>query len=63
MYERLSTVWLLLYSDCIKKENHISRILQVFLTAEMNKQVALYSLPSGNKTTGAVITLSIFCLR
>jgi hypothetical protein len=27
---------------------------QLFLIAEMNKQVALYSLPSGNKTTLAV---------
>lgn len=41
--DRLCRVWLLMQLDSDQKENYISRIEQLFLQAEMNEQVALYS--------------------
>lgn len=41
--DRLCRVWLLMQLDSGQKENYISRIEQLFLQAEMNEQVALYS--------------------
>lgn len=41
--DRLSRVWLLMQLESDEKENYISRIENLFLQAEMNEQVALYS--------------------
>ncbi len=41
--DRLSRVWLLMQLESDEKENYISRAENLFLQAEMNEQVALYS--------------------
>lgn len=41
--DRLCRVWLLMQLDTSDKENYISRIENLFPSAEMNEQVALYS--------------------
>jgi hypothetical protein len=41
--DRLSRVWLIIQLKSEQKENYISRIDKLFLQAEMNEQVALYS--------------------
>lgn len=41
--DRVCRVWLLLHLDPAKKENYIHTIENLFLTAEMNELVALYS--------------------
>jgi hypothetical protein len=41
--DRLSRVWLLMQLEAGEKANYISRIENLFLQAEMNEQVALYS--------------------
>ncbi len=41
--DRLCRVWLLMQLESDQKENYISRIENLFLQAEMNEQVALYS--------------------
>jgi hypothetical protein len=41
--DRLSRVWLLMQLESDEKANYISRIENLFLQAEMNEQVALYS--------------------
>lgn len=41
--DRLSRAWLLMQLEPDEKENYISRIESLFLQAEMNEQVALYS--------------------
>jgi hypothetical protein len=41
--DRLSRVWLLMQLVSDDKANYISRIENLFLQAEMNEQVALYS--------------------
>lgn len=41
--DRLCRVWLLMQLESENKENYVSRIEQLFLQAEMNEQVALYS--------------------
>jgi len=41
--DRLCRVWLIMQLSSEQKENYISKIDQLFLQAEMNEQVALYS--------------------
>lgn len=41
--DRLCRVWLLMHLDASKKEAYIRTIENLFLTADMNEQVALYS--------------------
>lgn len=41
--DKLSRVWLLMQLEAGEKENYIRRIENLFLQAEMNEQVALYS--------------------
>ena len=41
--DRLSRVWLLLHIDSTKKDDYLKAIENLFLTAEMNELVALYS--------------------